>query len=392
MNRDVRLRVESPLPERLLQRALAQGAAFTRVQRLDSRALLIETDPRSAGIVLELCRRFSLPARVLERRGRTALGDFLRMRRTLFVGVALCALLCGLFLGRVWRVDVRFTGDAAALGDRSRFVQALDALGVRPGVSRNIDTALLSQELAAAAEGYSFVGARLQGVRLLVEAAPEAPAPKVYDVEFARDLYCARDGVVLSATAQRGALCVRPGDTVRRGQVLIRGEEMASKDETRPIGALGEVVVRAWVAGSAEVPMTTRAVRLTGKRAAASRLRLPWFEWPLSECEGFASQVAETEILPIGGLFLPLEIQRDTLRETRVEEIPIDRDAAEARAAALAMADASARLSAEGLENCEIVKTWTRCENAGESALRCVAVLEITVNAAVTRDVLLYGG
>ena len=387
MKADVRLRVECLRPERLIQRAVDEGAGFARVERPDGRTLLLETSARGARVVRGLCARYSIPARLTGRRGGSALAQALRARSTLPVGLLVCLTLCGLFFSRIWKVDIRFSGDAAALGDARVFEAALSQMGIAPGAPRDLDTARLSETLSAA-EGYSYVGARLQGVRLLVEAAPEIPAPRVYDVESARDLVADRDGIVLSVNVRSGALCVKPGDTVRRGQVLIRGEELATKDSTRAIGALGEVIVRAWYTGAAEVPLTQETARPTGRVSVSSRLRLPWRSWPLSEGERYEHARLSEETLAIGGLFVPVEIVRETARELRLERADVDIEAAAQRVAALALADAAAQLTLNGPEEYEILRSWLNYEEPDGTALRCGAVYEIVTNAAVTREIL----
>ena len=134
------------------------------------------------------------------------------------------------------------------------------------------------------------MGAHLRGVRLLVEAVPEVSAPAVYDVDAARDLVSDRDGIVLSAEARSGALCVQPGDAVRRGQLLIRGEEQATKEETRPIAALGEVIVRAWFTGEAALPLARRRSRYTGRQRLPRSWLTPWFA--CRSTEGGASPIS----------------------------------------------------------------------------------------------------
>ena len=388
MKRDVRLRLECALPEKLLDRALRRGVAFARVERPDARTLIVETDAAGARVLRTLCVRFSIPGRLLARRGRSAAREYVKRRFTLAAGLLTGAALVALMLGRIWRVDVRFTGDAAARGDPAAFAELLAELGVRPGMSRAIDTRLLSDALAARSEGYSFVSARLQGVRLLVEAAPETPAPALYDVDFARDLVSRCDGVVMSASAQSGELCVKPGDAVRRGDVLIRGEERASPDGTRAIGALGEVMVRTWYSGRACVPLAEPRVEPTGRTSRSSRLALPWAEWTLAGGERFESARRETRTLPIVGLFIPLQIIRDTFYETRGTEAPVDIETASTRAAALSMADAASRLTREGPDEYDILRSWLNFEPPRDGTLRCGAVYEIITNAAVTRDIL----
>ncbi len=387
MKGEVTVRVECLMPEKLLERALREGARFRSVRRTDAHALIVDCDEASAGILLDQCTRFRLPARTLARRGRSAFKAFARRRATLPLGLMLFAALCWLFLGRIWLVDVAFTGEAARLGDAAALESALKAAGVRPGISRDIDLDALGQALRAEAGNYSYVGARLRGVQLAIEAVPEVPSPPLYDVNAARDLVSDRDGIVLSAVARSGELCVQPGDTVRRGQLLIRGEEIAGAEETQPVAALGEVVVRAWFAGEAALPTKETRERFTGRSSAQSRLKTPWFSLALTEGEAYARQREEREYLPIGGLFVPVEIERATRREVEAREVALDRGALKGQLTSLAFADAALKLTREGPENYEILKRWIDFEAAGDR-LVARAVIEISADAATTREAL----
>ena len=390
MRGDVTVRAECLMPEKLLARVAAQGVPLSAVRRPDARTLEIVCDSRGAKSVLGLCARFSIPARIVSRRGRSAVAQYVRKRITLWAGIAACLALCAVFLGRVWLIDVAFTGENAGLGRKEALLKQLDALRVRPGMLRGIDTAALGQSLQAAAPDYSYVGARLQGVRLLIEAAPEAPAPALYDVDAARDLVSSRDGIVVRAIARSGELCVSPGDAVRRGQLLIRGEEKQSGDENRPIAALGEVVVRAWFEGEAALPLQEPRTAFTGRTRTASALSVFGQEWTLTQAEPFSEQVETTEHLPVGGLFVPLEIRRQTWRETRTTPVDADIGALENRLSALALADA-ARAFQPGDGVYDIADSWVSYRVEGD-ALRARAVYEIHADAAVTREALLQGG
>lgn len=390
MKSEVSVRVRCLVPEKLIDRATAQGARFDEVRLAKDSSLVIRCDAASARLLLALCRRFNLDARVTRLRGGSALRRFARRRGTLAAGIACAVALSALFLTRLWIVDIAFTGEQAALGDSAALKQSLAALRVRPGVSRGIDTALLSQRLLAEDDRYSYVGVRLQGVRLLVEAAPEAPAPSVYDVDAARDLVCAREGIVVSAVARSGTLCVKPGDAVRRGQVLIRGEELASNEETRPIAALGEVILRSWYAGEARLPLTQAVTVETGRRATGARLSLLGLEWPISTAQAYPLQRVEREYLPIGGLFAPLEIERITNVETRRQQAEIPPDALRERAGALALADARTALRREGPIGYTPGGSWVEYDIT-DGRLVARAVVEIQSDAAVTREALQGG-
>ena len=390
MRGEVTVRVRCLMPEKLIDRATDQGARFADVQLTEDNTLLVQCDAQSARLLLSLCRRFNLEARVTRLRGFSALRRFVRQRATVALGIACAIMLSAFFLTRIWIVDIAFTGALAASGDPAALSRSLEAMGVRPGIGRSIDTGLLAQSLLARTESYSYASARLQGVRLLVEVAPEAPAPILYDVNAARDLVCAREGIVVSAVVRSGMPCVKPGDAVRRGQVLIRGEEQATKEQTRPIGALGEVIVRSWFSGEARLPLTQTDTVDTGRRSTGARLALLGFEWPITAARAYPSQRTERAYLPIGGLFLPLEIERFTNVEILRQDSQIPREILRARARALSLADAQASLLRDGPKAYVPGESWVDYE-ISDGVLVARAVIEIQSDAAVTREALQGG-
>ena len=390
MNRDIRLRIEGSLLERLIQRALREGASFARIRRSEKRVILVDADEHSAEILTRLCERFWLDCRVLRRGGGAALMDTLRRRWTVAPGLLLCALTCALFLSRIWMVDVSFTGPSAAAGNERAIRECLADNGVSVGMAATaVDTNLLQAELMAEAGDFSFIGVRRQGIRLLVEASPEVAAPELYELGYARDLVAARDGVVESVNVHSGQACVKAGDTVRAGQVLIRGEEDLTKEETTPVGALGEVIARCWYEGSAEGELSRTAMRRTGNVDMESTLSLMGFALPLTGCDGYAAEETELEILPVGGLFLPLEIRRTVHYETAPVREEADAAQLEVRLAALALSEARSKLARDGIA-WQDASAWTDAERNGNT-LRVRAVYEIYTDIAVTRDALREG-
>lgn len=391
MNRDCALQVDCLMPQRLIERAVARGARLHSVRLSGPQSMVIHCDAASAKVVLALCDRFSIPVRVLRRGGSSALVAFVRRRRTLFAGLAVFFALCAAFLSRVWHIEIAFTGEAAGCGDAAALTSALHQAGIAPGTpGRSFDPPVLAEYLQGELGNCSYVGVRVRGVCLRVEAVPEISAPPLYDVDAARDLVSDRDGIVVRAVARSGELCVKPGDAVRRGQLLIRGEELRDKEETRPIAALGEVIVRAWTAGEAALPLCAVVQRQTGRTAIETRLTGPYINWPLTEGAAFDFQIEKTTHLPIGGLFLPLEIVRTVRSETRAVSVETDREALKARLAALAVADAAGKLCRQEMRDYEITDRWVNYDSDGDS-MRATAIIEIRADAAVTREVLQGG-
>ncbi len=388
MNGDIRLRVEGLMLERLMQRALSEGAAFRSIRRDGPRAMIFECDSASADILLALCERFSLPCRILSRRGKNAMLLRLKRRATLLAGMLVFVAMLSLFFGRIWIVDIELTGNAAG---RTRSLEsALIQMNIRRGMLRSeIDPDALAGALSAAAPDFTFVGVKIQGVRLLIEAAPAVPQPEIYQLDGSCDLIAACDGVVESITVLSGQACVKPGDTVFRGQVLIRGNERVSKEENRAIAALGTVVARTWHEGRASLPLTRTENNRTGRMRTRADLRMMQFSRPLVEAEPYPSQDEETQRLPIGGLFLPLEIARTTYYETRPRQTQVDIGELQRQLSILAYAQAGADLIQ--FPDGEIAAKWIEYTQGG-GMLHARAVYETHINIAVSGDALYQQG
>ena len=390
MNGDVRLRVEGLMLERLIQRAVSEGAHFRSIRRDDPRAIILDADPESAKILIALCERFSLPCRILSRRGRDAMLRRLKRRGTLLAGALTFVAILSLFFSRIWLIDVALTGDRSS--DVRALEDALASLNITPGMAKSaIDPSALEDALAAASPDFSFVGVEIQGVRLLVEASPAVPAPPLYELTSGRDLVARCDGVVESVSVLSGVACVKPGDTVVRGQTLIRGDERVTKEINRSIAALGTVVARTWYEGTASASLTYPEQIRTGRSSQSSELRLMNFVWRLSEGENYLSQDSEEEFLPIGGLFLPLQIRRTTLYETHTRTLEADTDALKRQLALLAFSEAGLKLAQSQPEGMEIADRWIEyTRDAGVLTAR--AVYEMQTDIAVSRDVLYRQG
>ena len=386
MKREVRLRIEGAMLERLLQLAADAGAEFARVKRTSPRGLQLDTDEAGAEILIGLCRQYRLELRIVRHGGRILLLRRLQARRTLAAAVLSCILVSAWLLSRVWTIDIDFTGYSAALGDARRISQLLCEAGITCGMAAGeIDVALLEKQLLSQLADYSYIGVRLQGVRLLIEASPEVPAPQLYARTAARDLVAARDGIVESIEVHAGTACVKPGDTVRAGQVLICGEEDKSKEEQVGVAALGEVIARSWFEGSAQGSLTELIPVRSGETALSSGIRLLDLVYPIEEFSGFDCEETEEWSLPIGGIYLPLQIEYAAHYRCETVQREVNATELERQLTLLARAEAAAKIENSVGTEFEIADFWVDITQDADS-MYARAVFEIYTDIAVTRD------
>ena len=380
----ITLVIEVIMPEKFINKALDGGAHIISARRTGRRTLTLVLDSRSAAQVRALAERYSLKCGTSRITGVQRFTDYLRTRPTVLAAYGVLIACLALFLSRIWIVEMRDLGG----GLPAQAEVILREAGVRTGAAAaGIDLSLLSLELSAL-KGVSYASAAREGVALVIEIAGEDAAPELYDISYARDLVAACDGIISGVNVKSGTAMVKPGDTVRRGQVLICGEERVTKEGTHPVGALGSVNARIWCEGTAEGSMTRSVKDYTGRSSASTQISLFGLSVNLTRADSYAAWDEETELIPVCGLFLPLNIRRTIYREYVPRRVELDRAALEASLTQTAIAAAEAEMAKKAPENAEIIDKWTDFSMIDTDTLRARAVIEYTADIAVTRQYL----
>ncbi len=374
MSGPVVIRHRGLMVEKLIDRARAEGIAIDAAERVGPRETILRTGEADAARLMALAERFKLDVTIVR------VGGLPRVRRTLVQRAAMILSLLiflsalAILSGRAWLVEVRLTG-----AEKDGLERAMRDAGVRVGMRLDgLDAYQLSQRLLSEAGGLAYVGVSRQGVRLLIEAVGENEPPPLYDPEAARDLRATRDGVVEEVTVLYGVAAVKPGDTVMKGQTLIRGEEKVTDELTRGVAALGSVVARVWTTAEAEAPLTRGELVPTGNERTESALTGPGFRLPLTRAEAFSLEETRESFLPIGGLFAPLGVARTRHVELKRRTVTLDETAVKREISENALDAARRKQSAP----CTEIDKWVDYSMIEGEKIRARAVVEWRMNIA----------
>lgn len=293
---------------------------------------------------------------------------FLR-RRVLVAGV-LVSLAAGYLLASfVWIVDVQGVSQVPP----DEVLRAAARLGLYPGAFRPmVDPDRVAERLPLLVPQVNWANVRLAGTRATIVVAEERRVPPdQWPSTATADVVAAKDGVVTSVLALSGQPLVKPGDTVSRGQVLIRSEVevvppgLNPDDPAAPrarmlVRARGTVRARVWYDRYLEVPAEMLRETPTGRvyrryRLVVGHTALTVWGWAPTPFQHFRIEL-DRHPLAWRGVSLPVEWRVERLVEVQRAAAGLDMDRArelarrKALGAVLADVPPSARVLSESAE------------------------------------------
>lgn len=253
--------------ERLLNLALVRGISFWDLKKKPD-GTLISLPLRSFKALRPLVKKTRCQLSIRRKAGLPFWIYRLRRRWGLPAGLALFILSLYLATSLVWTIQVAGNHEL----EEEEVLKLAEELGIKPWVwKRSLSLPELEEELARRNGQIAWSGIRIRGTLLEIEIVEHIPEPEME--KGPADIVAARDGVIKRILALEGEAVVAPGDTVAKGDLLIRGT-MIAREPPLPSGeeppvlevrARGEVEARVWYEAVVPVNLTKIIPEETGR-------------------------------------------------------------------------------------------------------------------------------
>lgn len=266
------LSVKGEHPERFINLALTRGISLWDLVWVDSGHLFVRVYARSFHSLRHISHRTNCRIRIKSKRGLPFILNRLKRRRMLVAGAVVFCLLLYFFSSLIWVVDVE--GNRTISSDKVRRIAA--ASGLRPGAfCFQVRRADVVDELLRAFPNLDYVevdvGTRSR-IRIVEKSLPKKETGPC-------DIVAGKDGLIKELLVLAGVPCVKEGEVVRRGQILISGTAYApappeasdsavppaSKPEPQFLEAKGIVRARVWYRSYGEAPLDEVVKKKTGR-------------------------------------------------------------------------------------------------------------------------------
>lgn len=267
--------------ERLLNLAIARGIGFWDLKKQPVGAQL-SIDLSSFKALRPLLRQTRCRLHIVRKAGLPFWKLRLRRRWGLAVGVLLFVVAIYLATAVVWQVRV----SGADRLDEAEVLALARQMGIRPWVwKRDLNLPELEEELARRHADITWAGIRLRGTLVEIEIVEHLREPEID--RGPADLVAAKDGLIVRILVLDGEAQVAPGDTVVKGELLIRGvlivpdPALPLEEQSAPVlvRARGEVEARVWY--EAVAPLNQTAIEKIDTSQSRKSYTLKWADGSL---------------------------------------------------------------------------------------------------------------
>ena len=302
------------------------------------------------------------------RNGVGAVAEWMRAR-WLLISAAFLAILTLITAAQfMWRIEIQ---DAGAYEADLR--AALSEMEITvPKLRSRVDAGALRNALEWRYPRVAWFECGWRGMTLVIRPVLGV-LPDTAKVEAGScDVVAVRDGVIHTVVTRAGTPLVQPGDIVRAGDVLIKGEERTEAGGVTPVAARGSVVARVWEGASVRLPAWEWNTRYTGRTETAWTIKTPGFDlWPLQEAS-FQDYDTAVSVQAFGGIFIPVKLYVETRYEAVREEAL--RNVEEVKAEAYTAAVQKLRQKLDHEES--LIDIWGNCSMIEDGNILSVAIGE----------------
>ncbi|PYI51759.1 sporulation protein YqfD [Paenibacillus flagellatus] len=361
----VRLELRGRNMEKLLNALTTERFGVWDIRRTDQDAVELCVLVRDFFKLRSLAKRTGSRARmrIRERYGLPFALDKLGRRKMFIAGIVGFFAAIYVLSMLVWRVDIEGNDKIA----RSDIVQAAREYGIYrfQWKFRLPDPDRLSRELQLKLPGTSWVGVDVQGTRVHIKIV-ESARPDERPLMSPRHLVAAKDALVTQILAEKGKPLVRPNTNVSKGDILISGY-IGDDANRQTVVAQGTVRGIVWEEATVEIPLVLKRKVYTGESKKRSYLVIGNRGLQLSGYGDPAfpqfETIPERKTLQWRGWSLPVGWLKETLLESRLEEIPLDPETAKTIALDQARAEVVAAAGADAVWRGEKIILHEKSDN-----------------------------
>ncbi|GAA0115775.1 sporulation protein YqfD [Clostridium senegalense] len=221
-------------------------------------------------ILLEGVKKTNSKLKVLNRKGIMFKILKLKRRRTLLVTVLIFVGVLYYLSSFIWKIEVVTENYIAPFEIR----ELLRSYGIEKGTYKNsFDVHRIEERIIDDNDEVMWVKARIDGSKLKVEVIERQAPPKIKEEKLTGNIVAKRDGEIQRIFSQSGTVMVERGKIVKKGDLLIKGEQ-GKEGKEYDVKAEGNVFAKTFYEEKKEIPKNKVVRKKTGEKARSYYIKI----------------------------------------------------------------------------------------------------------------------
>lgn len=299
MGGTVTFKVSGPMPEKFINLCMLEKKNIVSISKRDN-DFIVCMGLKDFFCIRPLVRKSKNRIQVIGYWGLPFITRRIKKRKMLVIGGALFLIVINILISYIWFIDVVGMKDVPV----RKIKDCVYQYGLKPGVLKEeVNAKFIENQILLSIPEVAWVSINFTGTRAVVEIV-EKTVPKEVD-KAPGDIIASKDGIIIEVIALAGQSMVKKGDTVKKGDILVKGiardgkEVLSTASEVTPqiIRANGIVKARVWYEGYGEADLVTARRERTGQKKVGITLRVLEHDFCLKPVKIDSEEEFEVEVM-----------------------------------------------------------------------------------------------
>lgn len=258
----VTIEAKSLIPEKFINLLWKNNINIRNVVKKNMTTMVIDISLKDYGKIENIAKRTKTKIKIVGRRGTAFFLIKIKRRSALAIGIILFIGIIYYLSTFIWNIEIDVDHNLTPYEIR----QQLSSYGIKPGISKsNINVYEIEEKLIKNNENIMWVKARIEGAKLKIYATERQSPPNIVTDDKPCNIIAKRDGEVIRVYTKSGTSVVKPGDIIKKGQILVKGEQ-GKEESTYAVHAVGDVICRTFYEEIKDIKIDTVKRERTGKK------------------------------------------------------------------------------------------------------------------------------
>jgi similar to stage IV sporulation protein len=256
----LRINVKSKNLERFINLLWSNGVIQRNIIKETINSMSFDVNYSDYNTVIEVAHKTKSKIKIIDRKGIIFLKIRLKKRVAMLLGAFVFVGIIYWLSSYIWGIQISTEKNIAPYEIR----EELNNIGIIPGTyKKNINVYTIEEKLKNYNPNIMWVRVRVEGSVLKVSVSEREALPNTTKDNSTCNIVAKKDGVITRIYTKAGTAVVKSGDIVKKGQVLIIGEQ-GNEGNTYKVHASGEVIAKTYYEETREVPLTYTKKTMTG--------------------------------------------------------------------------------------------------------------------------------